>query len=112
MSVRAQLPAVQAIVAAHAEAELARRFGVEWVARKDGIGNEIAGVTQEQMDAYSTRTQSIKEQTPAAVADWTAKYGRAPNRRELLFIQNEVTMSSRQGKDEGAIDWDAFSQAL
>ncbi len=109
MSVRAQLPAMQAIVAAHVEAELTRRFGVEWVARKDGIGNEIADVTQEQMDAYSTRTQTIKEQTPAAVAAWTAKYGRTPSRRELLFIQNEVTMSSRRGKDEGAIDWDAFA---
>lgn len=109
MSVRAQLPAVQAIVAAHVESELTRRFGVQWVARADGAGNEIRGITQAQMDAYSTRTQAIREQTPAAVAAWTAKYGRVPNRRELLFIQNEVTLSSRQGKEPGAMDWDALA---
>jgi hypothetical protein len=110
MSVRAQLGAVQATVTAHVEAALAREFGVEWTPRADGIGNEITGITQAQMDAYSTRSQAIKAQTPAAVAAWTAKYGRAPNRRELLHIQQEVTMSSRAGKEEGAIDWDEFAR--
>ena len=45
------LGAVQAVVATHAECGLTREFGVEWVARRDGIGNELAGITQEQMDA-------------------------------------------------------------
>lgn len=107
MSIRAQLGAVRAIVAAHVESELTRRFGVEWVPRADGLGNEIKGITQAEMDAYSTRTQAITDAMPKAIADWTAKYGRAPNRRELLFIANEVTMATRAGKDPGAIDWDA-----
>ena len=68
MSVRGQLGAVQAIVSAHAEAELARRFGVEWVARPDGIGNEVKGITREQIEAYSTRTQAIDAETAAAAA--------------------------------------------
>jgi AAA domain/TrwC relaxase len=106
MSLRAQLGAAQAIVTAHVESGLTRAFGVEWVARADGIGNEIQGITQAQMDAYSTRTQAITAAMPKAIADWTAKYGRTPNRRELLFIANEVTMATRQGKDPGAIDWD------
>ena len=38
------------------ECELTREFGVAWVPRPDGRGNEIKGVTQAQMDAYSTRT--------------------------------------------------------
>ena len=46
---------------------------------------------------------------PAAVESWTAKYGRAPNQRELLYIRQEVTLASRHGKDAGVIDWDALT---
>ena len=103
------LGAVQAVVATHVECGLTREFGVGWVPRADGKGNEIAGISQEQMDAYSSRTVSITERMPAAVESWTAKYGRAPNKRELLYIRQEVTMATRHGKEGGAIDWDALT---
>jgi len=109
MALRAQLSAVQAIVATHFECAMAREFGVKWTARADGLGNEISGITQDQMDAYSSRTQRIKEGTPEAVAAWTVKYGRTPNRSELQHIVQEVTMTTRAGKDDGAIDWDALA---
>ena len=102
MCLRQILGAVQAVVATHAECGLTREFGVEWVPRADGNGNEIAGITQEQMDAYSSRTVSITDRMPAAVESWTAKYGRAPNKRELLYIRQEVTLASRHGKEDGA----------
>jgi AAA domain/TrwC relaxase len=104
---RAQLPAMQAIAAAHVECGLTRAFGVESVARADGAGNEIRGVTQAQMDAYSSRTETIREATPAAVTSWTARYGRAPSQRELLHIQQVVTLGTRARKDDAEIDWDA-----
>lgn len=109
VAIRAQLPAAQAVFATHVECGLSGAFGVKWVARADGKGNEIAGVTQDQMDAYSSRTQTINDKTPAAVATWTAKYGRTPNRSELQHIQQEVTMATRQGKEDGAIDWDKLA---
>ena len=65
MCLRQVLGAVQAIVATHAECGLTREFGVQWVPRTDGAGNEIGGITQEQMDAYSSRTVSIAERMPA-----------------------------------------------
>ncbi len=107
VSLRVQLPAMQAIAAAHVECGLTRAFGVEWVPRTDGAGNEIRGVTQAQMDAYSSRTEAIREATPAAVASWTARYGRAPSQRELLHIQQLVTLGTRQHKEDAEIDWDA-----
>jgi conjugative relaxase-like TrwC/TraI family protein len=107
MSVRAQLGAVQAIVTTHAESEMTRRLGVEWTARPDGIGNEVKGITREQIETYSTRTQAIDADTDAARAAYERKYGRPPTRRELLYIRQEVTMATRDGKPEGAIDWDA-----
>jgi hypothetical protein len=106
---RQVLGAVQAIVATHVECGLTAEFGVSWVARADGRGNEIAGVSQAEMDAYSSRTVAITEAMPAAVASWTAKYGRVPNERELLYIQQEVTLASRHGKEHGVIDWDALA---
>ena len=107
-TLRQVLAAVQAIVATHAECGLSREFGVAWVPRRDGIGNEIAGVTQAQMDRYSSRAAAIAEELPNAAAAWAAKYGREPSQRELLFIQNEVTLTTRRGKADGAIDWEAL----
>jgi hypothetical protein len=43
-----------AVIAAYVEPALTREFGVQWVRRLDGMGNEIAGVTQEWKDAFST----------------------------------------------------------
>src|ERR1019366_8200879 len=86
ISLRQVLGAVQAVVATHAECGLTREFAVEWIPRPDGKGNEIAGITQDQMDAYSSRAISIRGDLPAAIDAWTRKYGRAPNRRQLLHI--------------------------
>jgi hypothetical protein len=109
MCLRQVLGAVQAIVATHVECGLTREFGVAWVPRPDGCGNEIAGITQEQMDAYSSRTVAITGQMPAAIASWTAKYGREPNQRELLYIRQAVTLATRHGKQQAVIDWDALA---
>ena len=51
---RGIIGALQAVAATAVECELTREFGVQWVPRPDGPGNEIKGVTQAQMDAYST----------------------------------------------------------
>src|SRR5690349_14425889 len=67
MALRHQLPAMQAIVTAHAEAAMTRAFGVAWVARADGAGNEIRGVTQAQMDKFSSRAQDIEPKMEALV---------------------------------------------
>ena len=105
--IRAELGAVRGIVTAHLDAALTREFGVTMTAREDGKGNEIAGITREQIEKYSTRTQQIDDATQEAVDEWAAKHGREPSKRELLYIRQEVTMASREGKEDGAIDWDA-----
>ena len=64
--VRAQLGAVRATFGAHLRSEMARRFGVEWVPRKDGDGFEIKGITRAQIERYSTRTQAIDAETARA----------------------------------------------
>jgi conjugative relaxase-like TrwC/TraI family protein len=107
MTVRAHLGAVRAIFTAHLDAALTREFGVEMVPREDGAGNEIKGISREQIEKYSSRTQQIKAETEKVREAWVRSHGREPTRRELLYIQQEATMTSRQGKEDGAIDWDA-----
>lgn len=109
-SLRAVMGALQAVAATAVECELSREFGVEWVPRPDGRGNEIKGITQAQMDAYSTRTVHVHEKERELAQSWERKNGRAPNSRELLYIANDATLQSRDGKSGGEIDWDALAQ--
>ena len=110
MSLRAVLGALQAVAAMAVECELSREFGVDWVPRADGRGNEIRGVTQAQMAAYSTRTVQVREKERELARAWERKHGRAPTSRELLHIANAATLQSRKGKDAAAIDWDALAR--
>jgi hypothetical protein len=81
------------------ECELTREFGVDWVPRADGRGNEIKGVTQTQMDAYSARTVQVHEKERELAQAWERKNGCAPNSRELYYITQKATLLSRKGKD-------------
>ena len=110
LSVRAVLGALQAIAGTTVECDLTREFGVEWIPRADGRGNEIQGVTQAQMDAYSTRTVQVHEKERELARAWERKHGRAPTSRELLHIASDATLLSRQGKDAGPVDWDALAR--
>jgi hypothetical protein len=109
MSMRGVLGALQAVAATTVECALSREFGVAWLPRADGRGNEIKGITQAQMDAYSTRTVQVREKEHELAQAWARKHGRAPTSRELLHIANAATLQSRKGKDAGAIDWDALA---
>jgi hypothetical protein len=108
MAVRQQLGAMAAIVDARVQSALTREFGVCWVARTDGRGSEIAGIAQQTLDAYSTRTHAVTRTAAALAHQWERKYGRTPNAREMLFISDEANLASRHGKDVEPIDWDAL----
>jgi TrwC relaxase/AAA domain len=109
-SLRAVIGALQGIAATAVECELTREFGVEWGPRPDGRGNEIRGITQAQMDAYSTRTVAVHEKERELAQAWERKNGRAPNSRQLLHIANDATLQSRRGKHAGQIDWDQLAR--
>jgi len=82
---------------------------VRWVPRPDGRGNEIRGITQAQMDAYSTRTVQVHAKERELAQGWERRHGRAPNSRELYYIAKDATLQSRKGKHAGEIDWDALT---
>jgi hypothetical protein len=63
---------VGAVVSQHLEEALTRRFGLEWVARDDGHGFEIKGISGEMMRVFSTRRESITVDQRARVARFEA----------------------------------------
>jgi len=108
MSLRGQLGAMSAIVDARVQSALSREFGVRWVARADGMGHEIDGITQQTLDAFSTRGHSVTQAARRLAREWERKHGRAPNAREMTYLSLKANKVTRKGK-EGQIDWDALA---
>ena len=89
---------------------------------QDHIHNQIARVTRTFRDgkwraldtderAWGAGTgDQVREKERELAQAWERKHGRAPTSRELLHIANAATLQSREGKDAGAIDWDALAR--
>ena len=110
MAIRRQIPAIQATAAAYVEAALSWEFGVCWVPRADGAGNEIAGITQAEIDAFSSRRDSVTAKQAELAQQFRDKYGQAPNQRELLSIHRTAWAATRDAKPDGLIDFDAAAR--
>ena len=96
--------AVAAITAQHLEEALTRRFGVQWVARDDGHGFEIKGISGQMMRLFSSRRESITADLRARAARFEQRYGRAPSQRELAQLAQASNFATRKAKD-GALDF-------
>ena len=99
--------AVAAIVSQHLEEALTARFGLEWVARDDGHGFEIKGISGEMMRVFSSRRASITADLRVRAARFEQRYGRAPSQRELAQLAQASNFATRAAK-ESALD---FAQA-
>ena len=95
--------AVAAIVSQHLEEALTARFGLEWVARDDGHGFEIKGVSGAMMRVFSSRRESITADLRGRAARFEQRYGRAPSQRELAQLAQASNCATRAAK-EGALD--------
>ena len=96
--------AVGAIVSQHLEEALTRRFGVEWVARDDGHGFEIKGISGQMMRLFSSRRESITADLRARAARFEQRYGRKPSQREMAQLAQASNFSTRAAKD-GTLDF-------
>ena len=95
--------AVAAIVSQHLEEALTRRFGLEWVARDDGHGFEIKGISGEMMRVFSSRRASITADLRGRAARFEQRYGRKPSQRELAQLAQASNFTTRNPK-HGALD--------
>ena len=87
--------AVAAIVSQHLEEALTARFGLEWVARDDGHGFEIKGISGEMMRVFSSRRASITADLRGRAARFEQRYGRAPSQRELAQLAQASNFTTR-----------------
>src|SRR6516164_2289578 len=95
--------AVAAIVSQHLEEALTARFGLEWVARDDGYGFEIKGISGAMMRVFSSRRESISADLRGRAARFEQRYGRAPSQRELAQLAQASNFATRAAK-HGALD--------
>ena len=87
--------AVAAIVSQHLDEALTARFGLEWVARDDGHGFEVKGISGEMMRVFSSRRASITADLRGRAARFEERYGRAPSQRELAQLAQASNFKPR-----------------
>jgi hypothetical protein len=76
---------------------------VERVARDDGHGFEIKGISGEMLRLFSSRRESITADLRARAARFEEQYGRAPSQRELAQLAQASNFKTRAAK-ESALD--------
>lgn len=86
---------------------LARILGVGWEARERGAGRstawEIAGMPQELMDEFSSRTRDIEQAKDRLIADYAQKHGRQPSPKLLWQFRQQATLESRPPKQHHSL---------
>lgn len=95
-------PAAGAVAERTLAEHLARDLGVEVVARPDGNGWEIAGISEELREQFSSRRRAIEPRVRELAEEYERKRGRAPDARALWSMAQFVTLDSRQAKEHSA----------
>ncbi|WP_236757793.1 MobF family relaxase, partial [Aeromicrobium sp. PE09-221] len=81
---------------------LARDFGMVWEQRDRGRDRnrswEIAGVTEELIAEFSTRSRHIEAEKDRLVADYIRQHGRQPSATTVLKLRAQATLATRPEK--------------
>ncbi len=110
-------PAAGAIAECTLAECLSDRVGVRAVARADGNGWEIDGVSEAVRDQFSSRRRAIEPRVQELIEEYERKHGKAPAARALWSMAQFVTLDSRQPKAHSApsretllVRWEAQSR--
>lgn len=95
-------PAAGAIAERTLAEYLTTQLGIEILPRPDGNGWEIAGVSEDLRDLFSSRRRAIEPQVRELIAQYESKHGRAPHARAVWSMAQFVTLDSRQAKTHSA----------
>jgi conjugative relaxase-like TrwC/TraI family protein len=81
---------------------LTRDLGVGWEVKDRGERRnpafEIAGVPNELIAEFSSRSRDIEAATDTLIADYLSKHGRRPSRTTILKLRAEATLTTRREK--------------
>jgi hypothetical protein len=81
---------------------LTARLGVHSVARADGNGWEIAGVSEAVREEFSSRRRAIGPRVRQLIGEYERKHGKAPDARAVWSMAQFVTLDSRRAKAHSA----------
>lgn len=86
---------------------LTRVLGVGWETRSRGPSRstvwEIAGVRQDLMDEFSTRSRDIEHAVAELVEDFVRAHGHDPSRRVILRLRQQATLETRPAKERRSL---------
>lgn len=94
-------------LSAHYDALLANRLsrdlGIEWELRQRGPDRnprwEIAGVTDDLITEFSSRTREIELKKDELIAEYVARHGRMPSARTIVELRAQATLATRPPKE-------------
>ncbi len=81
------------------ESALTRRLGIAWRDRPDGL-RELDGVSDELIDAFSTRRRAITAEVDRLAAAYQARYGTPPPVAVRHRMAQDATLATRRSKRE------------
>lgn len=81
---------------------LSRDVGVEWELRKRGADRnpqwEIAGISDELIAEFSSRTREIELKKDELIAEYVARHGRMPSPKTIVELRATATLATRPPK--------------
>jgi hypothetical protein len=80
-------------------AETSRTLGLCHRPRADGYGWEVEGITQEEIDLYSSRRRAITPHAEHLLTMFRDKFHREPSAREMERIMDAATRATRPAKN-------------
>jgi conjugative relaxase-like TrwC/TraI family protein len=95
-------PAAGAIAERTLAEYLSERLGVQIVARADGNGWEIAGVSEAVREQFSSRRRAIMPRVRQLIEEYERKHDTVPNARAVWSMAQFVTLDSRRAKAHSA----------
>jgi conjugative relaxase-like TrwC/TraI family protein len=82
---------------------LSRDMGVEWELRRRGVDRnprwEVAGVSDELIAEFSSRTREIEPKKDELIAEYVARHGRMPSPKTIVELRAQATLATRPPKE-------------
>jgi conjugative relaxase-like TrwC/TraI family protein len=79
----------------------ARTLGLKYTMRPDGHGQEVEGVSAEQIMAHSSRRVEVTRELEEIIGAYVSKHGRQPSPRTLFDMAQHATNSTKRPKSKG-----------
>lgn len=82
---------------------LSRDLGIEWGLRQRGPDRnarlEIAGVSDDLITEFSSRTRQIELKKDELIAEYAARHGRTPSAKTVVELRAQATLATRPPKE-------------